>query len=73
MEKSPFKAHSVGTDPSAFEDLPYNGYAKYQEHPDAKRLVNDERWRKEHTAANEGFIDGYYQNSRSVGLLVFSS
>jgi hypothetical protein len=59
------RPEDVGSDPITFEGQSINGYAKYQEHPDAKRLVKDNEWRLANTAANgEGFIEGYYQNSR---------
>jgi hypothetical protein len=56
-----------GSDPLTFEGQAWSGYAKYQEHPDAKRLVANNEWRMANTAANaEVFIEGYYQNSRCV-------
>lgn len=52
------------TDPSTFEGLLWNGYARNEENQGAKRLMQDSGWREQHTAASEGFIQGYYQRSR---------
>lgn len=53
------------TDQKAFERAKAMGwYATRTENPDAKRLMKSAEWRAQHTAANEGFLEGYYQNSR---------
>lgn len=55
------------TDQRAFERAAAMGwYATRTENPDAKRLMKSAEWREQHTAANEGFLEGYYQNSRYV-------
>jgi DNA repair protein REV1 len=55
------------TDQRAFERAAAMGwYATRTENPDAKRLMKSAEWREQHTAANEGFLEGYYQNSRCV-------
>lgn len=53
------------TDQKAFERAKAMGwYATRTENPDAKRLMQSAEWRAQHTAANDGFLEGYYQNSR---------
>lgn len=43
------------------------GYWMAGENAQAKRLMGaDDGWRERHTAVNEGFLEGYYQNSRCV-------
>ncbi len=64
--------NDVGSDPITFDGESMNGYARHQEHPDGKRLIKDNEWRLANTAANgEGFIEGYYQNSRQVVFFSF--
>lgn len=63
---APNKGQSVGmtSDPLTFAHAAAMGYAKNAENVDAKRLMQKAEWREQHTAANEGFLEGYYQNSR---------
>lgn len=57
------------TDQRAFDRAKAMGwYATRTENPDAKRLMKSAEWREQHTAANEGFLEGYYQNSRYVDI-----
>lgn len=60
------QAPPTTTDPMTFDQTIASGYAKYEENKDAKRLMQSEEWRGLHTAVNEGFLEGYYQNSRYV-------
>lgn len=63
----PRDAPTPTTDQRAFERAKAMGwYATRTENPDAKRLMKSAEWREQHTAANEGFLEGYYQNSRCV-------
>jgi hypothetical protein len=65
----PRNAPPPTTDQRAFERAHAMGwYATRTENPDAKRLMKSAEWREQHTAANEGFLEGYYQNSRCVRL-----
>lgn len=46
---------------------PWANYFKFEQNPDAQRLMKDDTWQQKHTAqAGNEFIEGYYQNSRSV-------
>lgn len=42
----------------------FHGYAANASNLPAQRLMREPGWRKQHTAANEGFLDGYYAQSR---------
>ncbi|KAJ9118207.1 hypothetical protein QFC22_004113 [Naganishia vaughanmartiniae] len=63
---APPKGQSIGltSDPLTFAHAAAMGYAAGAENMDAKRLMKSAEWREQHTAANEGFLEGYYQNSR---------
>lgn len=51
------------------EENPWANYFKFEENPDAQRLMKDEEWQKKNTAqAGNEFIEGYYQNSRCVSF-----
>jgi hypothetical protein len=56
---------AVATRPKQPYNNPWANYFKFEENPDAQRLMKDDAWQQKHTAqAGNDFIDGYYQNSR---------
>jgi hypothetical protein len=42
------------------------GYARHASNVNAQALMADDSWRRAHTSANPGFLEGYYKNSRFV-------
>lgn len=49
------------------------GWYLTEENKQAKKLMEDEKWREKNTAVNEGFLEGYFANSRCVHPIPLSS
>jgi len=49
------------------------GYAADKSNPNAQRAMANPDWRKAHTSASSGFIEGYYKNSRLHHLSTWKS
>lgn len=49
------------------------GWYLTEENKQAKKLMEDEKWREKNTAVNEGFLEGYFANSRCVHPTPLSS
>lgn len=49
------------------------GYAADKSNPNAQRVMANPEWRKSHTSASSGFIEGYYKNSRLHHLATWKS